>query len=430
MSHKKLDLSARTALNRAHALDNPILLSAGDYSGRYILAYAPEQLVPSATSCATEWQKQIKPAWLDDTSNCESTEKSSANKPFASGWAGFFHYPSISSLNTKPEHHNQPKGVMAYYNCSLLLDIDTDEVWLQNPKQLSDKTILSWLEPLYSGHSVEAEPHQHKWSALWSQPEYTNAFNKVQDYLRAGDCYQINLTMPFRCSGDLTEKSPYPLIKQFRPAFGGYMKTKGLTLFSVSPERFIRIDGDRIETKPIKGTLPRGATSEQDQQLKQQLADSNKNKAENLMIVDLLRNDLSRSAEPHSVKVEKLFELESHANVHHLVSTISAKKRADKSHLDVILDAFPGGSITGAPKKRAMEVIEELEIKPRGLYCGSLGYFDDAGHSDFNILIRSIVATKEGAECWGGGGITVDSTADDEYQEIMNKVGKILSTPM
>ncbi|KZZ47616.1 hypothetical protein A3759_18245 [Thalassolituus sp. HI0120] len=319
---------------------------------------------------------------------------------------------------------------MAYYNCSLLLDIDSDEVWLQNPKRLSDQQTSLWLEQLLTAQPVNTAPQKQEWSALWNQADYTRAFNQVQNYLNSGDCYQINLTLPFHCRNDLTEKSPYPLIKQFRPAFGGYMKTKGLTLFSVSPERFIQIDGDRIETKPIKGTLPRGTTSELDRKLMQQLAASNKNKAENLMIVDLLRNDLSRSAEPHSVTVEKLFELESHANVHHLVSTISARKSADKSHLDVILDAFPGGSITGAPKKRAMEIIEELEIKPRGLYCGSLGYFDDAGHSDFNILIRSIVATKEGAECWGGGGVTVDSTADDEYQEIMDKVGKILATPL
>jgi para-aminobenzoate synthetase component 1 len=128
--------------------------------------------------------------------------------------------------------------------------------------------------------------------------------------------------------------------------------------------------------------------------------------------------------------VEKLFELESHANVHHLVSTISAKRRDDKNNLDVVTDAFPGGSITGAPKQRAMEIIDELEADSRRAYCGSMGYFDDDGHADFNILIRTIEATADGAVCWGGGGITIDSTADDEYQEILNKVGKILQTPL
>ncbi|MCH2039981.1 MAG: anthranilate synthase component I family protein [Saccharospirillaceae bacterium] len=430
MSHKKLDLSAKTALDRAPSLDNPILLPAGDYSARYVLAYAPEKLISSSISGITQWQEHIGGRRPYNTQENVDASTDDYQRTFRSGWAGVFHYPSAAGQTTKADHRHQPKGVMAYYNCSLLLDIDSDEVWLQNPKRLSDQQTSLWLEQLLTAQPVNTAPQKQEWSALWNQADYTRAFNQVQNYLNSGDCYQINLTLPFHCRNDLTEKSPYPLIKQFRPAFGGYMKTKGLTLFSVSPERFIQIDGDRIETKPIKGTLPRGTTSELDRKLMQQLAASNKNKAENLMIVDLLRNDLSRSAEPHSVTVEKLFELESHANVHHLVSTISARKSADKSHLDVILDAFPGGSITGAPKKRAMEIIEELEIKPRGLYCGSLGYFDDAGHSDFNILIRSIVATKEGAECWGGGGVTVDSTADDEYQEIMDKVGKILATPL
>lgn len=457
MSQKKLDLSARTALDRAHSLDNPILLAAGDYSGRYVLTHTPAKRISSASRNTKDWLKHLAAENVIENSKRNNTNSEAPHTAFSSGWAGFFYYPDTachelsypdaSKFAERPQHGHKPEGVMAYYPCSLLLDIDSDEVWLQNPKKLDDREIQSWLEPLFieprlmetplvetpyggSDHSIKAGPQQQDWHALWNQSEYTNAFNTVQSYLKAGDCYQINLTMPFHCSSDLTNKSPYPLIKQFRPAFGGYIKTSDLTLFSVSPERFIRIEGDRIETKPIKGTLPRGATAELDQQLKNQLADSNKNKAENLMIVDLLRNDLSRSAEPHSVKVEKLFELESHANVHHLVSTISATKRADRSHLDVILDAFPGGSITGAPKKRAMEIIEELEAKPRGPYCGSMGYFDDAGHSDFNILIRTIAATKEGAECWGGGGITVDSTADDEYQEIMNKVGKILATPL
>lgn len=363
--------------------------------------------------------------------------KTDNHKHFQSGWAGYIEYPK----NAQPAHETAtPAAEFFYYPCSLLLDIESGTTYLQNPNALSELEINDWLAPLYklsNDKSVSTnklstgyEPIPRKWFSTWCRSDYQQAFEQVQNYLKSGDCYQINLTMPFTCSDNLCNASPLPLLEAFNPRFGGYLKSPKNTLFSVSPERFIRIDGNRIETSPIKGTIPRGKTATEDLQLAQQLSSSLKNQAENLMIVDLLRNDLSINALPHSVKTEKLFELESHANVHHLVSTISAEKRPDKSAADIIMDAFPGGSITGAPKKRAMEIIAELEHQPRGLYCGSLGYFDDAGHADFNILIRSIIATKDGATCWGGGGITVDSTADDEYQEILNKVGKILTTPI
>lgn len=423
MPYKKLDLSARTLVNKAPALDNPILISAA-INHCYTFGFSPTRVFQSNGETTNDWSELKKQVNLHSSTKQTSHD----NQPlyFQSGWAGYIAYPNATQSLSPP----QAVSYMAFYPATLLINIETDEVWLQNPGDLSTKQIADWLAPLEEAQSHKSALKKRDWSPQWGFAQYQTAFNQVQHYLKSGDCYQVNLTLPFYCKDDLTNSSPLPLLSEFKPAFGGYFKTQGITLFSVSPERFIQINHNRIETKPIKGTLPRGNTPEQDQQLSKELLDSHKNRAENLMIVDLLRNDISRSALPHTVKVDKLFALESHANVHHLVSTISAEKAPDKSSLDVVLDAFPGGSITGAPKKRAMEIIEELEIKPRGLYCGSLGYFDEAGHSDFNILIRSIVATKQGAECWGGGGVTIDSTADDEYQEIMNKVGKILSTPL
>lgn len=264
------------------------------------------------------------------------------------------------------------------------------------------------------------------WAAAWDKSDYQNAYERVQAYLNAGDCYQVNLTMPYHSNYDLTQQSPDKLLKSFNPRFGGYCNIGGRVIFSVSPERFISIvDGD-IQTRPIKGTSARHADPVRDEQSKQWLAESKKNQAENLMIVDLLRNDLSIHAEPHSVAVSRLFDIESHANVHHMVSTIDARLLEGQSAVDVIFDALPGGSITGAPKRRAMEIISELECAPRGVYCGSMGVFTNSGDCDFNILIRTIEATSKGATCSAGGGIVVDSQLDEEWQELQTKVQRLL----
>lgn len=213
----------------------------------------------------------------------------------------------------------------------------------------------------------------------------------------------------------------------------------GFELLSCSPELFVLFNktesGDpsqpskpQIITKPIKGTLPRGATKEQDEQLKQQLAQSEKDKAENVMIVDLLRNDLGKYAEVGSVKVPKLFAIESFSNVHHMVSTITAVIKKEHHPLTVLFNSLPAGSITGTPKKRAVEIISELEVAPRGAYCGTLGFFNFDGTGQWSVLIRSLQADSEGqVSLWAGGGITVGSNCDSEYQECHDKVGNLLA---
>ena len=184
----------------------------------------------------------------------------------------------------------------------------------------------------------------------------------------------------------------------------------------------------QIITKPIKGTLPRGATKEQDERLKQQLAQSEKDKAENVMIVDLLRNDLGKYAEVGSVKVPKLFAIESFSNVHHMVSTVTAIIKEEYHPLTVLFNSLPAGSITGTPKKRAVEIISELEVAPRGAYCGTLGFLNFDGTGQWNVLIRSLQADSEGqVSLWAGGGITVGSNCDSEYQECHDKVGNLLA---
>ncbi len=181
-----------------------------------------------------------------------------------------------------------------------------------------------------------------------------------------------------------------------------------------------------METRPIKGTIARGRDSDEDRALARQLLDSEKDRAENLMIVDLLRNDLSRNCGPGSVRVPELFKLESYANVHHLVSTVTGRLAPGRTPLDLLRDAFPGGSITGAPKRRAMEIIDELESRPREIYCGSIGYISACGAMDTSIAIRTLLARDDRLYCWGGGGIVADSDPEQEYAEALQKVNVLM----
>lgn len=199
-----------------------------------------------------------------------------------------------------------------------------------------------------------------------------------------------------------------------------------LQILCASPERFLQVQQGRVETRPIKGTRPRVADTHQDALLIQDLVTNNKDRAENLMIVDLLRNDLGKSCTPGSVRVPHLFEVESYATVHHLVSTVTGELAAGCDALTLLSDCFPGGSVTGAPKLRAMEIIEQLEPNRRGIYCGSIGYIGFDGNMDSNIAIRTMVYSSGEIRCWAGGGIVADSEAGAEYQETLDKAAAML----
>ncbi len=451
MIHKKLPFSALEAFLSGHLLDNPILIFSGKIQDSHhsggaqnvqfslfekstaVLACLPDK---SLKANNRQELQQIRKTIRENSTNARRLPRFPPATPFHSGWAGYFSYDAGRILHGLPVPRSAaPLAEFFYFPLSVHLDFSENSCNLQNPHNLPESITASFINHIQTAiqrhkQAPPITPQQQQWQRVWSKEQYQQAFNVTRNYLAAGDCYQVNLAVPFHCHADLTESNPASLLQAFNAPFSAYLKTKTQTLFSVSPERFIRIDGDRIETRPIKGTIVRGKTTEADESNRQWLANSTKNQAENLMIVDLLRNDLSRSAEPFSVQVTKLFDIESHANVHHMVSTIVATKRPDHHAVDVIFDALPGGSITGTPKRRAMEIIDELEHESRGAYCGVLGYFDDAGHADFNILIRTIAATKDRAVCWGGGGIVMDSTWEDEWQEIHSKVGRILNTPL
>ena len=208
--------------------------------------------------------------------------------------------------------------------------------------------------------------------------------------------------------------------------YSAYMKTPFIDIMSFSPERFLSYDNSIVETKPIKGTRPVLDDAEANLKVIQELSSSYKEKAENLMIVDLLRNDIGKNCAYGSVKVTKLFDIETFANVHHLVSTIQGKISSTSDIFKLIKGCFPGGSITGAPKIRAMQIINELEPDNRGIYCGSIGYISSNGNTDLNIAIRTVAATNDKIFFWGGGGIVYDSEVDSEYIETFDKINPLL----
>ncbi|MDX1754933.1 MAG: anthranilate synthase component I family protein [Marinobacter sp.] len=249
----------------------------------------------------------------------------------------------------------------------------------------------------------------------------------ILDYIFSGDCYQVNLSQRFRSAytGNLWLAYRH-LITQFPTGHAAYLNLGPTAVVSISPESFLEIDGDRVITQPIKGTRPRGASAEEDRRLSEELRNSPKDRAENVMIVDLLRNDLGRFCRAGSIRADKLMALESYRNVHHLVSTVTGHLASEVSPLAALRQAFPGGSITGAPKIRAMEIIEELELTPRGPYCGSAFYLTGEGSLYSNIAIRTLYGDGSTLYCHGGGGIVADSDPAAEYQETLDKVGAMM----
>lgn len=262
-----------------------------------------------------------------------------------------------------------------------------------------------------------------------TKEEYKAAIQRVRDYIKSGDIYQANMTQRFECE---LKDNPYDLyakLRKLNPApFAAYMDLEDAHIVSSSPERFIKINSGIIETRPIKGTINRGKTPEEDKANREQLENSEKDKAELLMIVDLERNDLSKIAKTGTVQVTELFHLEEYATVYHLVSTVVAEVDEKYDTVDCIEATFPGGSITGAPKIRSMEVIDELEPTQRNIYTGSIGYIGFNGEVDLNIVIRTIVCKDDKAYFQVGGGITWDSDPQLEYEETLHKAKALMDS--
>ncbi len=259
-------------------------------------------------------------------------------------------------------------------------------------------------------------------ASSFSRDEYLRAVARAIDYVQAGDCFQVNLAQRLLAPAALPPLELYRRLRERNPApFAGYFDLGDFVLASASPERFVRVSAGEVETRPIKGTRPRGGTPEEDARAAEELLRSAKDRAENVMIIDLLRNDLGRVCAYGSVRVEAVCRLESYRTVHHLVSEVRGRLRPGLGPIDLLRAAFPGGSVTGAPKVRAMEIIAELEPTARGPYCGALGYVGFDGSMDANILIRTFTIGGGWAQFPVGGGIVADSTPEGEHAETLHK---------
>ncbi len=327
------------------------------------------------------------------------------------------------SANTqKPKHtpHSLGKADIDWLD-RLGLSVSTDKI-KDNKVSCEFAKAKTKSHVIESGFSLTSE-----WQSNMTRAQYHQNMQKIDAYLRAGDCYQVNFAQRFSATYTGSEWDAYLRLRKINKApFSCFMRLKKSVVLSVSPERFLQLKEGKVITKPIKGTRKRAKNADEDAALAEQLLHSEKDRAENLMIVDLLRNDLSKHCKAHSVKVPHLFKLESYPAVHHMVSTVVGELKDDSNPFLLLSGAFPGGSITGAPKVRAMQIIQELEPDKRAIYCGSIGYVGIRDDMDTNICIRTLLAENQRLYCWAGGGIVLDSEAEDEYQESFHKVSKIL----
>ncbi len=358
---------------------------------------------------------------------------------FRSGHAaqifGFLSYDAGRLLEKLPAYAADdialPYVWLGAYPLYFVHDRQTDEVTLEGlpgHAQQAEKWLKALTDKLNHPNTDEFE-RCSEWESNMDWPAYRDRFDQVQDYLHSGDCYQINLAQRWQAAYRGNPLTAYErLLEKNGAPFSGFIDLGEVQILSVSPERFIRVESGQCQTRPIKGTRPRVADPIKDEAQRKDLANSEKDRAENVMIVDLLRNDFAKSCRPGTIQVPELFAIESYPAVHHLVSTITGTLRPDRTALDLLLDAFPGGSITGAPKIRAMEIIEMLEPHRRQIYCGSLVRLSSNGDMDSSIAIRTLVTHKQMIYCWGGGGLVADSEARNEYQETLDKVSRILPT--
>ncbi len=427
---------------RIRHLDAPVLLDSNkpdSPSGRYdIVSAAPVEKIATSTNSLEQLRQS-----LEQHITCHritTTDKSLYHLPFIGGFIGGLSYDLGRELEQLPEAAQDdssfPSLLGGIYLWAVVVDHELKVAELVAPDNQIDK-LEALLTQIDTRSLRDTFSLTTPFTANLSWPEYKSRFEKIMAYIRSGDCYQINFAQRFQAKAKGDSWQAYRKMRKATPApFSAYLDFNPFKILSVSPERFMQLSAGHVETKPIKGTAPRSGDAREDQHIAESLQNSIKDRAENLMIVDLLRNDLSRVCEPRSVKVPALFALESYTNVHHLVSTVVGELPADKSAIDLLTASFPGGSITGAPKIRAMEIIDELEPQRRAIYCGSIAYISFNGRMDSSITIRTLLEsvtnngdtqeTESRLDCWGGGGIVYDSVAENEYQETLHKVGKIL----
>ncbi|MBN7576591.1 MULTISPECIES: aminodeoxychorismate synthase component I [Clostridium] len=359
-----------------------------------------------------------------------------SNIPFVSGAIGYFSYDIGRVLERLPDESKEdfsiPDSIFIFFDNLIIFDLQNKKTYITSVGQLEESknsilNIEKCLKNYIEGLPVNLEKTNNEFFSNFDKEEYKKAIASLKEYIRSGDVYIANMTRRIWCNNN---EKPYEIYRKLRNTnkapFSAYMNFEDFQIISSSPERFLSIIDGKVQTRPIKGTRPRGKDYEEDERNRNELMASEKDKSELLMIVDLERNDLSKVCKPKSVKVTELFKLEEYETVFHLVATIEGRLRENVSSVKCIRECFPGGSITGAPKIRAMEIIEELEKLKRNIYTGSIGYFDLRGNSDFNIVIRTIIKKGDKAYLGVGGGITWESIEEEEWLETIDKAKALM----
>ena len=360
--------------------------------------------------------------------------------PFVDGCIGYFSYDLGRIIEKIPEaksdKYDIPEIILGFYNCALVIENTTGIIYVSATSsgiecENAEEKIINRINEIkkqiinYENTGFKTVHANYKSGTLksnFSKINYINNVKRAKEYIRNGDIFQVNLSQRFTFNFTGNPLEVFLKLKEINPVpFSAYLDYGDLKVVSSSPERFIKTKERIIETRPIKGTRPRGKSNEEDVKLEKELLNSAKDRSELTMIIDLERNDLGRICEIGSVKVNEFIRLEKYSTVFHLVSIVSGKTREDKDFIDFLKAAFPGGSITGAPKIRAMEIINELEPESRNIYTGSIGYLGFNGDMDLNIAIRTIVFTDKEAFFNVGGGIVWDSDPEDEYKETLHK---------
>jgi para-aminobenzoate synthetase component 1 len=391
--------------------------------------------------------------------------------PFPGGAVGYFSYDLCHFIERLPsttiDDLKLPESYFAFYDTIVAFDhlekktylVATGFPEMEEGQRLRRarmrlEELKDWLCPSHSVIAVSRSPEQNEGKAKQScdrdcfvataprndrqgkeimlksnftPEEYSKAVNRVREYIAAGDVFQVNLSQRFEADLKIPPYELYKRLRTVNPApFASYLNFPGVAIVSASPERFLKVQSDLVETRPIKGTRPRGRDSVEDERLTHELTHSTKDRAENVMIVDLERNDLGRVCHYGTVKVTELAILETFPTVFHLTSTIMGRLRRGKSNIDLLKATFPGGSITGAPKVRAMEIIDELEPTKRSVYTGSIGYLSFNEDMDINIVIRTFLIKEGKAYFQVGGGIIYDSDPEAEYMETLDKARALI----
>lgn len=420
-----------------HCEEGAVLLDSGQPSsslGLYDImsAWPVEVLIPEVNESAQAFFQRARTAMVGVL---PAAPPSPFSAPFTGGILGYLSYDFSNRLDSltagQPNASDLPDAHFGVYLWALVTDHLQHKTYLlfhpycsESQRQLATQTYASpGKRALRKGFTL-LKP----FTPDTEDDEYRRDIEQIHRYILSGDCYQVNYAQRYQSAYEGDPWSAYQLGRAVCPTpFSAFLALPRGAICSHSPERFMSVKNRRVETRPIKGTRPRHPAVFEDLRLAAELRESPKDRAENVMIVDLLRNDLGRVCRTGSVKVTELFEVETYPNVHHLVSAIEGELAPHTDVWNLFEACFPGGSITGAPKIRAMEIIEELERQNRSVYCGSVFYLDCRGQMDSSITIRTLLFDRGSVFCWGGGGIIHDSSWQAEYLEIANKVGILLA---